>query len=262
MKKQNKILFTKLEATGNDFILIDLNLQKLPDNFTSIIPKICDRHFGIGADGILLIEKHKSFPFKMTYINSDGSYGNFCGNGSRALLRYAFSKDWCSNEVTFIADDGIHDAKITEKNISVSMQIDERHETFNFDNEIHLKYKIGVNHFVIPVKNIEKYDVLKMGIYLHDHQKYKMYHSNFNFVEKLTNSKIRVRTFENGVNDETLSCGTGSVASSIFANETYNMDYPITSVCNGGNIKIFKENNKIWLNGKSNIICTGEYYYE
>ena len=262
MTNRNKILFTKLEATGNDFILVDLSMQQLPNNFISLIPKICDRHFGVGADGILMIEKNESFPFKMTYFNSDGSKGNFCGNGSRALVKYAFSKNWCSNKVTFIADDGIHDANIFKENITVNISIDQQFETFQFDDEIHYKYKVGVNHFVIPVENIEEYNVVERGKYLHDHTEYEGFHSNFNFIEKLTNSKIRVRTFENGVNDETLSCATGSIASSIFANKIYKMKYPIISVCNGGNITTFLENDKMWLNGETKIICNGEYFYE
>jgi len=262
MQNKNKILFTKLEATGNDFILIDLNIQKLPDNFISLIPKICNRHFGIGADGILIIEKDDSFPFKMTYFNSDGSKGIFCGNGSRALVKYAFSKNRCSNKVTFIADDGIHDATISKENIAVSISVDEQFQTMQFDNKTHYKFKVGVNHFVIPVENIEALDVVKRGKYLHEHTKYKALKSNFNFIKKISDSEIRVRTFENGVNDETLSCATGSVASSILVNNIYEMKYPIISIFNGGNITIFKDNNKIWLKGKTKIICNGEYFYE
>ncbi|MEA3500760.1 MAG: diaminopimelate epimerase [Candidatus Marinimicrobia bacterium] len=262
MQNKNKILFTKLEATGNDFILIDLNIQKLPDNFISLIPKICDRHFGIGADGVLLIEKNESFPFKMTYFNSDGSKGKFCGNGSRALVKYAFSKNWCANKVTFIADDGIHDATISKDNIAVSMSVNEQFQTFKFDDETHYKFKVGVNHFVIPVENIKNFDIVEKGKYLHEHPRYKAFHSNFNFIKKISDSKIRVRTFENGVNNETLSCATGGVASSILANNIYKMKYPIISIFNGGNIIIFKENNKIWLKGKTKIIYNGEYFYE
>ncbi|MEA1986166.1 MAG: diaminopimelate epimerase [Candidatus Marinimicrobia bacterium] len=262
MKNKTKISFVKLQSTGNDFILFDLQKQKLPDNFISLIPQICDRHLGIGADGILLIDKNNSYPFKMTFYNADGSKGKFCGNGSRALVKYAFENNLCSKKGTFIADDGIHDFNIDNESIEVSISAKTDFTKFQFENELHYLYKIGVNHFVIPTENVENFNVVKRGKYLHDHQKYKKINPNFNFIKQISDSKIKIRTYENGVNDETLSCATGSIASSIFANSFFNMEYPIVAISEGGNIIIDKRENKFWLKGKTEITYNGEYFYD
>lgn len=202
--------FYKYQGTGNDFVLIDNRQLLFPKNNTKLVAHLCDRKFGIGADGLILLENDNSSDFKMVYYNSDGNQSTMCGNGGRCLVAFAHKLGLFDVETSFIAVDGIHKARIENNVVTLWMNsvdnIEQRDESFFLDT--------GSPHHVQLVQNLSKIDVKKEGARL----RYGVYGekgSNINFVNQLGENTFRVRTYERGVEDETLSCGTGVTAVAI-----------------------------------------------
>ena len=195
-----KLHFIKYQATGNDFVLID-NRNKAISLSTENIKHICDRKFGVGADGLMLIEKHPSLDFNLVYYNSDGSQ-SLCGNGSRAAVKMAASLGIVNGKASFNAYDGEHKAEIAKEIIKVRMNdVTVAGET-DFINT-------GSPHVIQFVTGLKDYLVYEEGKKLRDS---KQGGTNVNFIELLPNNTIYVRTYERGVENETLSCGTGVTA--------------------------------------------------
>jgi diaminopimelate epimerase len=258
-----KIYFFKYQACGNDFIIID-NRFSLFSLSKENIYTLCNRKFGIGADGLIFINKSldDTHDFIMEYYNSDGVLGSMCGNGGRAvclcaiklgLLRY-------TNKVSFIAYDGVHQAVINNNNISLKMM--------NVNNiqvvESHYVINTGSPHHVIFVNNINHLNINSMGRYINNTIYANTEKMNINFVKILNNDVIKVRTYERGVNSETLSCGTGAVASGIisFYSGKITSYNSIKIVTLGGNLFIsFKKINNtyrdIWLSGEVKFVFEG-----
>lgn len=199
--------FYKYQGTGNDFILIDNRSQQLTKNDTKLVASLCDRKFGIGADGLILLENDKISDFKMVYYNADGREGSLCGNGGRCTVAFAKYLGIVDQETIFNAADGQHRATITNDIVSLQMQdvslIKEKTNYMFLDT--------GSPHHVQIVKNLKDFKVFEEGKKL----RYGLYGqsgSNINFVEPLDGGAFKVRTYERGVEDETLSCGTGVTA--------------------------------------------------
>ncbi len=206
--------FYKYQGTGNDFILID-NRQKLVDkNDTKIVKFLCDRRFGIGADGLILLEDHDSLDYKMVYYNSDGNESTMCGNGGRCLVAFAQRLNIINSEATFEAIDGIHHATIEGDLIHLQMQ--DVNEIKKYDN--HIVLNTGSPHYVQLENNLEELDVKTKGSEIRYGKTYKAEGVNVNFVEKISDDVFAVRTYERGVEDETLSCGTGVTAVALAMN--------------------------------------------
>ncbi len=212
--------FSKYEGTGNDFIMIDDRKLQFPDN-EQLISKLCDRHFGIGADGILLVRHSEGYDFGMTYFNSDGSPATFCGNGARCITAFAHSKGISGNTCRFMAADGIHHASITENNGSVMIvELDMQDpEIYSLDKNI-CYLNTGTYHVVKFVDNPDNIDIIESGRELRYDAKFGPHGTNVNFA-KLLKKELYVRTYEKGVENETLSCGTGVTASAIAASLKY-----------------------------------------
>ncbi|WKD87051.1 Diaminopimelate epimerase [Polaribacter huanghezhanensis] len=204
-----KITFYKYEGTGNDFILIDNREKWFPKNNITLVHKLCDRHFGIGADGLILLENDAETDFKMTYYNADGNKSTMCGNGGRCIVAFAFKLGVISEKTTFTAIDGLHHANIENKLVSLQM-IDvnkvDVYDTYAFVNT-------GSPHHVQLVENLDNYDVVVNGRKIRN--EYGVEGSNINFVQQINESTFKVRTYERGVEDETLACGTGVTAVAI-----------------------------------------------
>lgn len=200
--------FYKYQGTGNDFVLIDNRQDKFPKNNTNLVSHICDRRFGIGADGLILLENDTSADFGMTYYNSDGKPGSMCGNGGRCIVAFAKFLGLIDSESTFMAVDGLHYAHISPDDI-IRLQMKNV-------SEIHEKppavlMDTGSPHHVQMVSGLKDFDVAREGAKL----RYGLYGKNgrnINFVEALSDNLFSVRTYERGVEDETLSCGTGVTA--------------------------------------------------
>lgn len=205
-----RLSFYKYQGTGNDFVIIDNREQIFPKNDTKLVAKLCDRKFGVGADGLILLENDSSSDFKMVYFNSDGNTSTMCGNGGRCLVSFANFLGIIEDKTSFNAIDGLHHATI--RNEIVSLQMVDVSEIKIKPNAAFLD--TGSPHHVQLVENLENFKVQKEGAKL----RYGLYGekgSNINFVEQLNDSKFSVRTYERGVEDETLSCGTGVTAVAI-----------------------------------------------
>jgi diaminopimelate epimerase len=205
-----QIAFNKYQGTGNDFIIIDNRDGSVNPADTPLINKLCDRRFGIGADGLILISLHKIFDFEMKYFNSDGREGSMCGNGGRCTAAFALKHKIAGNKQKFYAFDGPHEAEINNGIVRLQMS-----DVKNF-TKVKGNYFIntGSPHYVTFVKNVRELDVFNEGKKLRNSDDFKPGGTNVNFVE-LSENGIFVRTFERGVEDETLSCGTGVTASAI-----------------------------------------------
>ena len=202
--------FHKYQGTGNDFIILDNRDGKLPNLVESVYKHLCDRKFGIGADGLMILEKHPEYDFKMIYFNADGSESSMCGNGGRCIVRFAESLGMVKNETNFLAVDGPHYAKISDKNIELKMIDVDQISKIGEDYQIYT----GSPHYIKWVQNLKDYDVFHEGKSIRYSDTFEKAGINVNFLE-LNSDGLHVRTYERGVEDETLSCGTGVTAAAI-----------------------------------------------
>ena len=204
--------FHKYEGTGNDFIFIDNRQNNFPKTDVKRIEKLCDRRFGIGADGLILLENDAETDFRMVYYNSDGNQSSMCGNGGRCIVAFAKSLNLISNETTFRATDGLHYASILD-NGDISLQMKNVPEVKIESDYVFLN--TGSPHHVMLVDDLDNYDVKGNGAKIRYSDLYGKAGSNVNFVQQLLDNHFRVRTYERGVEDETFSCGTGATAAAI-----------------------------------------------
>ena len=200
--------FYKYQGTGNDFVMIDNRSKTFKKDNIDLISKLCDRHFGIGADGVILIENDTKFDFKMIYYNADGSE-TFCGNGGRCAISFAKHLNIIEDSAHFSAVDGAHFATIENSIVSLKMiDVDDieirKNSVFVYT---------GTQHHVELVENLNTYPVFENGKKIRN--SYKAPGSNVNFVEQVSTATFKVRTYEKGVENETLACGTGVTAVAI-----------------------------------------------
>jgi diaminopimelate epimerase len=208
----NQMHFFKYQGTGNDFIILDNRNWSYTALTTERIKFLCDRRFGIGADGLMLLNPHTGYDFEMKYYNSDGRESSMCGNGGRCLVKFANDIGLKKSEYSFIAVDGPHLAEIDDDGVvSLKMknvgEIDEFHGDFLLDT--------GSPHYVQMVTDVMELDVVQKGMDIRYSTDFAKDGVNVNFVEQRRPDEIVVRTYERGVEDETLSCGTGVTASAL-----------------------------------------------
>lgn len=252
--------FYKYQGTGNDFIIVDNRLQKISKNDTKRIAELCDRRFGIGADGFILLENDKNADFKMVYYNADGNESSMCGNGGRCITAFAKFIGVIENEAEFMAIDGLHQAKIENEIVHLQMQNVSKVETFNN----HVFLDTGSPHHVELVSDLKDFEVKTNGARIRYGQPYNEAGSNVNFVEQVATDSFAVRTYERGVEDETLSCGTGVTAVAIAMHKSGKTDSNEVSLKTpGGLLKVtFNSNDNcytnIWLVGPAQRVFKGE----
>jgi len=254
----NKIEFYKYQGTGNDFVVIDDRKESFDLNNISLIQKICDRKFGIGSDGLILIRKHSSLDFTMIFYNPDGSK-SFCGNGSRCAVQFVNDQQMFSkSEYSFEAIDGNHIGKIVRDEVSIS--INDLKECRKIGDDYFLN--TGSPHYIKFVNEIEIVDVIEEGSTIRYSDAFKPNGTNVNFVEKV-NQHIKVRTYERGVENETLSCGSGVTASALSSALKENLNSPIKVETPGGILtvsfkKIAENFSDIFLSGPAKFVFKGE----
>ena len=233
------INFYKMSAAGNDFVLVDNREGVMPKDIPALAKKLCDRKFGIGADGLLLLENSDKADFRMRYYNSDGSIASMCGNGGRSIARFANILGIVQNKMEFETDGGLIKADILGKEIKLhlyepkdakldfTLRVDKREFSASY-------LKMGVPHTVIFVNDIEKTDVVELGRMVRYHKEFAPDGTNVDFVQKKDDNSIFVRTYERGVEDETLACGTGATASAIISGLRGMVTPPVHCITHGG----------------------------
>lgn len=255
-----QISFFKYHGTGNDFIVVD-NRTGTVQLSKKTVATLCHRHFGIGADGLMLLENAAGYDFKMVYYNSDGNESSMCGNGGRCLVSFAHQLGIHHTEYTFIATDGVHTA-IIEDNGQVRLKMKDVHEV-----EMHHTYALlntGSPHYVKTVNNLRDYAVKDEGREIRYSEKFRKNGVNVNFVESLEQDSIFVRTYERGVEDETMSCGTGVTAAALLqAHNELGFNH-INIQTPGGNLYVEYDKtgaesfSNIWLCGPAVKVFEGE----
>ena len=254
-----KLKFFKYQGAGNDFVMIDDRQQTFPIS-TKLINRLCDRHFGVGADGLILLQNDKEFDFKMVYFNSDGNESTMCGNGGRCIIRFANDLDVASENMTFTAIDGLHHGIVDNNLIRLQMiDVDEVE-----DHDHYLFMNTGSPHHVEFVEKVDDVDVYNRGKEIRNGSPYFEKGSNVNFVEVMPDNNLRIRTYERGVENETLACGTGITAAAISAYVKNLVDKKSIEIkALGGDLSVnFEENNhkfvNVWLNGPAVKVFEGE----
>lgn len=211
-----KILFNKYEGAGNDFIIVKNSPQLIDHSDNQLIKNLCDRRFGIGADGLMLIEEYDRSDFRMYYYNSDGSTGKMCGNGARCAAHFAMRHMTGFRELFFLAGDGLHSARPDgPERIEISI----RDVTEIREAPDGILVNTGVPHLVVFTEDCGDTDVVTAGRKLRRSRAYAPAGVNVNFAT-VVDKRLHVRTYERGVEDETLACGTGITASAIAAAST------------------------------------------
>jgi len=249
--------FYKYHGTGNDFVMID-NRNLLFPKDKNLVSRLCDRRFGIGGDGLILLEEDAAADFRMVYYNSDGNESTMCGNGGRCIVAFAKFLDIFDVNTTFMAIDGLHEAEITNGTVKLKM-IDV--QSIEKDGECSV-LNTGSPHFVQWVADLGNLDVRANGNKIRNSATYRNEGINVNFAEKISDSQIFVRTYERGVEDETFSCGTGATAAALDFLKNGNRNDVEVKVL-GGNLKIYATQNAgtftdIWLEGPAEQVFRGE----
>lgn len=257
-----KINFYKYQGTGNDFIMIDNRNRNLHEVLSQTqIDMLCNRHTGIGADGLILLTESENTDFRMIYYNADGRQSSMCGNGGRCITAFALQMGIQKLHYRFEAIDGIHEAQI--ENGLVHLKMGKPHGFTLFDNN-NMWINTGSPHYVqLSDTPVEQLAVKKLGAEIRYNKTYESEGTNVNFVNILDKNTLKVRTYERGVEDETLSCGTGATACAYTYMLWNNHISTVDIHTPGGLLQVkvihFQEDNEeIWLTGPAVFVFSGE----
>lgn len=251
--------FTKYQGTGNDFVIIDDRKEEFPAQNTALIAHICNRKFGVGADGLILLRNHTDYDFQMIYFNADGRESSMCGNGGRCIVAFAKKLQVIENQATFLAIDGAHEARIVGKIVELKMSDVQQTES----GEGFYMLNTGSPHYVKFVDSVAEVDVFAEGKAIRNSPPFKAEGINVNFVEAIGRG-IRVATYERGVEDQTLSCGTGVTAAALafYMENGYSVGHTIPVETKGGNLEVRFQPSEdgfsdIWLCGAAELVFEG-----
>jgi len=253
------IEFYKYQGTGNDFIMIDDREKEFDLTDNDLIAALCERRMGIGADGLILLREHDTLDFEMIYFNADGKESSMCGNGGRCIIAFAQMLEMIGNETTFMAIDGEHKGRLMDDGIYLQMQDVKKIEGVGDG----LVLNTGSPHYIEMVDELDYIDVNKQGRKIRNSAAFKKDGINVNFV--LDAGELQVRTYERGVEAETLSCGTGVVATAIVMHYANCIEETLVNVkTKGGELTVsFEEFNggyrNIWLSGEASMVFAGEF---
>lgn len=261
--------FFKMSGSGNDFVLLDNRDGRLPPELSPLVQKLCHRRNGIGADGVLVIERSDRADFRMRYLNAGGGEVAFCGNGGRCIAWFAHSVGAAGEAMTFEAGDGLHRAEVNSRSAKLQMR-----EPRDFDLKFLLDLgdrgyaasfvDTGVPHVVVPVSELENFPVVEIGRKIRYHHRYQPDGTNANFIEVADRHHLKIRTYERGVEDETLACGTGSTAAVVVAARMGLVDPPVECLTRGGEMltihfQMNGENiSQVFLEGQVHLVFRGE----
>lgn len=249
--------FYKYHGTGNDFVLVDNRKKLLSGNENAFFAAICHRRFGIGADGVILLNLHPDYDFEMDYFNSDGNRSSMCGNGGRCIVRFAADLGIVRDEAHFLAVDGPHVATLTGETVKLKMG----HPTgFRTLEEGHYWIHTGSPHYVQLLGTpVADHDIVAHGRAIRNGGEWKAEGTNVNFVQVINEGEAHVRTYERGVEDETWSCGTGVTAVAEVMARIF-PDAPAVKLLHtpGGLLKVHTQDGQApWLEGPATFVFTG-----
>ncbi|MDD5169191.1 MAG: diaminopimelate epimerase [Syntrophales bacterium] len=270
--------FFKMSGSGNDFILIDNREQIVETNIGTMpvvefVKAVCEPKVSLGADGLILIQNSDRADFSWRFFNADGSEVEMCGNGGRCAARFALIKGITRERMVFETEAGIIDAEVKEDTVKLRL-------TDPFDMSIGVdilidgrNYRVdslntGVPHVIYQVADVVSYDVVGMGRKTRYHEHFQPRGTNANFLQVLDRHHLKVRTYERGVEDETLACGTGSVASALIASWKELVDSPVDVEVKSGEIlrihfdKTVHGFERVYLEGKAKVVCQGSLWEE
>jgi len=269
-----KIPFMKMSGSGNDFILIDHRDPFLKEeNLKDLVRKVCQRRISVGADGLILIERSQKADFKWRFYNADGSAAEMCGNGGRCVARFAYLKGIAGPSLKFETLAGILSAQVDGKKVKLEMTrpfglrldetllVDGKKQVFSIINT-------GVPHVVLFVEDLEGVDIVPIGRAIRFHSDFSPNGTNVNFVRLEKGSQLSIRTYERGVEDETLACGTGAVASALIAAFKGFVKSPVSIKTRGGEVLTVhleieaKEVKRVFFEGDVHIIYEAEMWEE
>jgi len=268
----NKIPFMKLSGAGNDFVIIN-NLNRVVDStdseFMNFVMKVCQRRMSVGADGVLLVEPIDDVDFRMRYFNADGGEVETCGNGARCISKFAYLNGIVSEQMRFLTNAGVYEAEVVGENVKVRMsdptdirinvplRLEDGVHNVGFANS-------GVPHVVFFVEDLQATDVFDLGQQTRYHNDFKPAGTNANFIRIHSQELIEIRTYERGVENETLACGTGSIASAIVSATLGEVKSPVSvKTASGVVLKIHfdlenDEVKNVYLEGDARVIFAGE----
>lgn len=274
MNIQFPVPFTKMSGTGNDFILIDhrrpfLRSEEMP----SFARALCQRGFSVGADGLILIEESQAADFRWQFLNADGSWAEMCGNGARCAARYAHVKGMAPARMRFETLAGLIEAEVVAEQVKLRMtpptglRLGEK-ITVNGQEQMVCSLNTGVPHAVLFVEEIKEAPVAELGRSIRFHQHFQPAGTNVNFVGSLAGNALAVRTYERGVEGETMACGTGAVASAIIAGILARVQAPVAVTTSGGERLVVhyalsgQEVAEVFLEGPASFIYEGLLHAE
>jgi diaminopimelate epimerase len=272
--KLMKIPFIKMSGSGNDFIIIDHRAPFLEeDHLKEFIRKACRRRISVGADGLILIERSQQADFKWRYFNADGGEAEMCGNGGRCAARFAYLKGIAGPSLKFETLAGILSAQVDGKRVKLEMtkpfglKLD---ETLLIDGkkQIFSSINTGVPHAVLFVEDVEGLDIVQIGRALRYHSHFSPSGTNANFIRLEKGSQLSIRTYERGVEDETLACGTGAVAAALVAAFKGLVKSPVSIKTRGGEVLSVhfeiegREVKRVFFEGDVHIIYEAEMWEE
>jgi diaminopimelate epimerase len=266
--------FWKMNGCGNDFILIDnRNEAIVEEDMKDLVIKACRRRESIGADGLIFVIDSDKYDFAWRFFNSDGSEAELCGNGGRCVARFAYLKGIAGPKMTFETIAGPIAAEVDGRTVKILMP-----EPFDLKTDIDISSEdswesidfinTGVPHVVITLEDLDNLSILEKGSLVRYHPLFSPEGTNVNFIKVVGGGSLEVRTYERGVEDETLACGTGCIASALTASERGLVESPVSVMTRGGEeLKIYfkKENHAfdhVWLEGSTSITYKGELHRE
>lgn len=253
--------FSKYEGAGNDFILIDDRDENFPLKDTDLIAAMCDRHFGIGADGLILLQNAEEYDFRMVYFNADGNPSSMCGNGGRCITAFAHRLKLIGDQAKFIAVDGSHQAEVlNDGNIKLQMNDVKFAEWLNGEA---ILMDTGSPHYVAFNSAISELNVVEEGRKVRYSERFREQGVNVNFIE-IKDEAVYIRTYERGVENETLACGTGVTAAAVAAALKLELKSPIQVHAVGGDLQVSFEQNgsaftNIWKTGPAALVFDGKW---
>jgi diaminopimelate epimerase len=255
-----ELIFQKYQGTGNDFVILDNRDERYNGLTNEQVRFLCSRRFGIGADGLMLLNNANGYDFEMKYYNADGGESTMCGNGGRCLVKFAYNIGIRKEKYSFIAVDGPHEAEIDDDGtVSLKMKdvtgVKEYHSDYILDT--------GSPHYIKMTPHVWDYDVFKKGKEIRYSNNFAKEGINVNFVEQKNNDEIIVRTYERGVEDETLSCGTGVTASALVCYHNERGFNEVTVLTRGGKLTVEYDRTdddtfrNVWLCGPAEKVYEG-----